>query len=135
MAGTPGGIWAPRLIRVSGFGLIAAGVLVMDPIDGFPVGTPAGMPAALSWHSYGHMAAGTVCFTSLIAACFVLGRHFSSAGKGGAAIVSRVGGTALLVGDVWAMAGGRAGALTLAIGAITAMLWISVVAGLYCRTL
>jgi hypothetical protein len=132
---TPGGVWAPRLVRVSGIGLIAAGVFVMDPADGFPTGTPAGMPATLSWHSFGHMAAGTVTFVCLIAACFVLGRHFSRAGNRGAAIASRVAGTALLVGDVWAMTGGRAGSLTLAVGAITAMLWISVVAGRYRRTM
>jgi len=59
MAGTPGGTWAPRLVGISGFGLIAAGVLVMDPADGFPVGTPAGLPTAMTWHSYGHMVAGT----------------------------------------------------------------------------
>src|SRR5262245_53305328 len=50
---TPGGVWAPRLVRVSGFGLIAAGVFVMDPADGYPAGTPAGMPATFSWHSIG----------------------------------------------------------------------------------
>lgn len=127
--GTRGGRWAPRLMRVNGFGMIAAGVLVMDPADGFPVGTPAGMPEALTWHFYGHMAAGTVSFATLIAACYVLGHHFSRTGDGGSAVASRVAGTALLVGSGWAMTGGRAGSLTLAIGAITAMVWVSVVAG------
>jgi hypothetical membrane protein len=125
---TPGGRWAPRLVRVNGLGMIAAGIFVMDPGDGFPVGTPAGLPATLSWHSYGHMAAGTVTFASLIAACYVLGHHFSRAGDRRSAVASRVAGAALLLGNGWAMSGGRAGSLTLAIGAITAMLWISVVA-------
>jgi len=135
MAGTPGGTWAPRLVGISGFGLIAAGVLVMDPADGFPVGTPAGLPTAMTWHSYGHMVAGTVCFTALIAACYVLGRHFSRADDRFAAVASRVAGTALLVGNIWAITGGRAGSLTLAIGAIAAMLWVSVVAARYLRDL
>jgi hypothetical protein len=126
-AGAPGGRWLPRLVGLSGFGMIAAGCLVMDAGDGFPVGTPAGAPATLSWHSYGHMAAGTVAFASLIAACYVLGHHYRRAGLRGAAIASRVAGTALLVGNGWAMTGGRAGSLTLAIGAITAMLWVSAV--------
>jgi hypothetical protein len=125
---TPGGLWVPRLVRVSGLGMIAAGIFVMDPADGFPVGTPAGMPSALTWHSYGHMAAGTVAFATLIAACYVLGHHFSRIGDRGYAVASRLAGTALLVGDGWAMSGGRAGSLTLAIGAITAMLWVSAVA-------
>ncbi|WP_067174736.1 DUF998 domain-containing protein [Microtetraspora niveoalba] len=133
MHGTPGGRWAPRLVLVNGVGMIAAGIFVMDPADGFPVGTPSGMPAALTWHSYGHMAAGSVAFIALIAACYVLGRHFSRAGNRGHAVASLVAGTALLVGDGWAMSGGTAGSLTLAVGTITAMLWVSVVAARYRR--
>ena len=120
--------WAPRLVGVSGLGMVAAGVLVLDPGDGFPVGTPSGMPAALTWHAYGHLAAGSITFIALIAACYVLGRHFGRAGNRRDALASRVAGTALLVGDVWAMTGGAAGSSTLAIGAITAMLWVSAVA-------
>ncbi|HKT06049.1 MAG TPA: DUF998 domain-containing protein [Rugosimonospora sp.] len=131
LRGTPGGTWAPRLVLVNGVAMMAAGVFVMDPADGFPVGTPAGMPAALSWHSYGHMACGTVAFTALIAACYVLGRHYRRAGQRGSAVASRVAGTALLVGDLWAMGGGKAGSLTLAVGAITAMLWVSLAAARY----
>jgi hypothetical protein len=126
--GTPGGRWAPRLVAASGIGMVAAGVFVMDPADGFPVGTPAGPPASLSWHSYGHIAAGTVAFASLIAACYVLGRHFDRTGDQARAVASRIAGTALLLGDAWAMTGGKAGSLTLAVGAITAMLWVSAVA-------
>jgi hypothetical protein len=107
--GTAGGTWAPRLVQVNGIGMIAAGVFVMDPADGFPTGTPYGMPKTLSWHSYGHMAAGSVAFTALIAACYVLGHHFSRAGNRSNAVASRVAGTALLIGDGWAMSGGQAG--------------------------
>ncbi|MCX5211961.1 DUF998 domain-containing protein [Kitasatospora sp. NBC_00240] len=128
MRGTPGGTWAPRLVRVFGLGMIAAGVFVMDPADGFPVGTPAGPPATLSPGGYGHMAAGSIAFTALIAACYVLGRHFSRAGRRGPAVASRVAGTALLLGNGWAMSGGPDGTVTLAVGVITAMLWVSVVA-------
>lgn len=128
LRGAPGGRWAPRLVRVNGLGMIAAGVLVMDPADGFPAGTPSGPPAVMSWHSYGHMAAGTISFVTLIAACFVLGRYFRRTGRRGVAIASRLAGTALLVGDVWAMTGGQAGSLTLGVGAIAAMLWVSAVA-------
>ncbi|WP_314248339.1 DUF998 domain-containing protein [Streptomyces sp. DSM 40907] len=126
--GTPGGTWAPRLVRVCGFGMIAAGVFVMDPADGFPVDTPYGQPATLTWHSYAHFAAGSVTFLSLIAACFVLGRHFGRAGDRRYALLSRVGGAALLLGNGWAMGGGTAGTLTLAVGVITAMLSVSLIA-------
>ncbi|MFF1415252.1 DUF998 domain-containing protein [Streptomyces sp. NPDC058289] len=128
LRGTPGGTWAPRLVRIGGIGMIAAGAFVMDPVDGFPAGAPSAEAATLTWHSYAHFAAGSVTFTSLIAACYVLGRHFGRAGNRRYALASRVAGTALLIGNGWAMSGGRAGTLTLAVGAVTAMLWISVVA-------
>jgi hypothetical protein len=63
----------------------------------------------------------------------VLARHFRSAGNRGRAVAARVAGTALLVGNGWAASGGRAGSLTLAIGAITAMLFISATAARYRR--
>lgn len=131
--GTPGGRWAPRLVAVNGVGMIAAGIFVMDPGDGFPAGTPYGQPTALSWHGYGHLAAGSVAFFALIAACYVLGRHYSRSGDRRNAVASRVAGTALLVGDGWAAGGGAAGSLVLAVGAITAMVWVAVVAGRYRR--
>jgi hypothetical protein len=129
----PGGTWAPRLVGASGVGMIAAGVFVMDPGDGFPVGTPAG-PGTLSWHGLGHMAAGSIAFIALIVACHVLGRHFRRAGRRGHAIASQLAGVTLLVGDIWAMSGGTAGSLTLAVGAITAMTWVSWVAAHYRHT-
>ena len=121
--------WLPRLVATNGVGLLAAGIFVMDPADGFPAGTPSGMPASLSWHSYAHLAAGTIAFAASIAACYVLARHFARTGARAAAVGSAVAGSSLLVGDLWAMSGGAAGSLTLAIGAITAMLWVSGVAG------
>ncbi|MER5862033.1 DUF998 domain-containing protein [Kitasatospora sp. NPDC002040] len=123
--------WAPRLLRVFGLGMIAAGVFVLDPADGFPVGTPGGVPASMSWHGMAHLAAGSITFTAMIAACYVLGRYFRRAGERGLAIGSWVAGTALLLGNGWAMSGGPAGSVTLAAGVIAAMLWISVVAARY----
>lgn len=125
---TTGGTWVPRLVRVSGIGMIAAGLLVMDPADGFPAGTPDGMPASMSWHSIGHMAAGTVTFVTLIATCFLLARIFRSLGRRGRSLGALLAGTALLAGDGWAMAGGTAGTLTLAVGATAAMVFVSLTA-------
>jgi hypothetical membrane protein len=135
MHGKPGGKWTPRLVRVNGIGMMAAGVFVMDPADGFPAGTPAGMPTTLSWHSYAHFASGTIAFAALIAACYALGRHYSRAGDRVSAIASRVAGTAALAGNLWAMTGGKAGSLTLAVGVIAAMLWVATVAARHLRSL
>ncbi|WP_240506561.1 DUF998 domain-containing protein [Thermoactinospora rubra] len=133
LRGTPGGTWTPRLVRLAGIGMVAAGAFVMDPADGFPAGTPAGMPQAISWHGYAHMAAGTLTFATLIAACFVLGRHFGRAADRRAAVAARLAGTALLLGDGWAMTGGKGGSLTLAAGAVAAMGFVSWVAARYRR--
>jgi hypothetical membrane protein len=129
LIGAPGlGGAVSRLLAVYGAGMVAAGILTPDPGDGFPAGTPAGPPAALSWHGYGHLAAGSISFLALMAACCVLGRRFARAGNRRDAVLSGIAGTALLLGNLWAMTGGRAGTLTLAVGVITAMLWISAVA-------
>ncbi|MEV4057514.1 DUF998 domain-containing protein [Amycolatopsis sp. NPDC049688] len=123
-----GGGALPKLLAVYGAGMIAAGILPPDPGNGFPAGTSEAGPAEVSWHAIGHMAAGSVSFIALIAACCVLGRRFARAGDRRSAGLSFVAGTALLAGDLWAMAGGAAGSLTLAAGAIAAMLWVSAVA-------
>lgn len=125
--------WVPRLVRLNGIGMIAAGVFVMEPADGFPVGTPAGVPATLGWQSFAHFASGTIAFAALIAACYILGRQFSRAGDRASAIASHIAGTAALAGNLWAMTGGKAGSLTLAVGVIFAMLWVSAVAARYLR--
>ncbi|MGV9770834.1 DUF998 domain-containing protein [Streptosporangium sp. NPDC003464] len=126
--GEPGGTWVPRLTLAAGIGMIGAGVFVMDPADGFPVGTPAGPPAAMSWHSIMHMVTGSVTFIALAAACFVLGRYFTRTGVRGMAVASRLAGVALIVGDGWAITGGHAGSVTLATGVMIAMAWVSLVA-------
>ncbi|RSD09191.1 DUF998 domain-containing protein [Amycolatopsis eburnea] len=125
---TSGGKAVTRLLTVYGAGMIAAGVFTPDPGNGFPAGTPAGVPATLSWHGIGHLAAGSVSFLALAAACYVLARRFARAGNRRDAVVSAVAGAALLVGNGWAMTGGAGGSLTLALGVITAMLWVSAVA-------
>jgi hypothetical protein len=132
MRGTPGGVWAPRLVAAAGLGLVAAGFLVMDPGANFPVGAPDDLPL-VSWHAVGHMVAGTVSFTALIAACFVLARHLTRTGRRAHAIACRVAGLSLALGWGWAMGGGVAGTLTLAVGAVAAMLALAGVAALVRR--
>ena len=64
--------WLAPLIAVFGLGLIASGVFVMDPENGFPIGTPDGPAATISWHGIAHLVAATVAYTGLAAACIVL---------------------------------------------------------------
>ena len=62
----------PIFVGIFGAGLIAAGLFTMDPENGFPVGTPNGPVAHMSWHSVVHSAAAAVAFTALAIAAIVL---------------------------------------------------------------
>jgi hypothetical protein len=64
--------WLARMVGGFGVGLVAAGVFPMDPQDGFPVGTPAGPAAQMSWHGIAHSAAAAAAYTTLAAACIML---------------------------------------------------------------
>lgn len=74
-----GATWGPLLLAVFGAGLVLSGMFVMDPMRGYPPGTPAGVPARLSWHHNLHDIAGLVVFVALPAAALVLARRFRSA--------------------------------------------------------
>jgi Protein of unknown function (DUF998) len=73
----PGATWGPLLVGAYGVGLIAAGIFVADPMDGFPPGTPSGPPKTISGHGVLHFIAGALGFFSLIAACLVFARRFA----------------------------------------------------------
>jgi hypothetical protein len=124
LATGPGARWAPRLLAVQGVGLLVAGVFRMDPVDGFPVGTPAGTPATLSPAAIVHNLAGSITFAALIALCFVLALRFTGAYRA----AGRGCGTLFAAGLVWCFAGGAAGALTLFLGCVTAWTWTAVTA-------
>ncbi|MGN9767144.1 DUF998 domain-containing protein [Micromonospora sp. SD12] len=66
----------PILVGIFGAGLVAAGLFTMDPEYGFPVGTPDGPVARMSWHGVAHSASAAVAFTALAVAAIVLAvRH------------------------------------------------------------
>jgi hypothetical protein len=121
------GWWVPVLLAVQGIGLTAAGVFRLDPVDGFPPGTPAGVPASMSWHSVLHNMVSSGAFAAMTALCFVLGRRFARAGRRGWAWSGRAAGVVFLAGVGWAFTGGTAGALTLLVGVAVAWLWIAAV--------
>lgn len=79
----PGGTWGPLLIGILGVALIWGGMFVADPADGFPPGTPPGVPDQLSWHGILHAVAPPVGYLAPLAACFVFARRFSGLGRRG----------------------------------------------------
>jgi hypothetical protein len=62
----------PIFVGIFGVGLIAAGLFTTDPENGFPVGTPDGPVAQMSWHAVVHSAAAAVAFTALAIAAIAL---------------------------------------------------------------
>ncbi len=125
LPGGRAGTWGPVLLAVQGAGLVVAGAFRLDPLDGFPPGTPAGQPASMSWHAMVHNAAGSLAFLSMIGLCFVLARRFAATGYRRWAASGRVCGVVFAAGLVWAFTGGRDGALTLFVGVVAAWLWIA----------
>jgi len=82
------GHWAALLLGVYGLGLIGAGLLVADPMDGFPIGTPPGPPISPSWHGPYHFVAGGIGFFALVAACLVFAGRFATLHRPGWAAFS-----------------------------------------------
>ncbi|WP_329096548.1 DUF998 domain-containing protein [Actinomadura citrea] len=62
----------PVLVAIFGVGLVAAGLLPMDPENGFPAGTPEGPVSRMSWHGVAHSVAAAVAFTALAIAAVVM---------------------------------------------------------------
>jgi hypothetical protein len=121
------GTWGPRLIGVYGVGILGAGIFRTDPALGFPPGTPAGMPATLSWHADLHNVAFLVAFTGLTAACFVVTRRFAGLGKRGWAIYCAATGLATPVLVTAAFTAVVAPGAALASLATVTSVWIAVI--------
>jgi hypothetical protein len=117
-----GGAWGPRLIGAYGAGLVAAGIFVADPMNGFPAGTPTG-PVTVSWHGMLHYVAGAVGFTGLIAACFVLARRFAADGQPGWAAYSVATGVVFLAGYAGVASGSQQPAVFLAFTVAVGIAW------------
>ena len=60
------------LVTIFGLGAIIAGVFRMDPMRGYPPGTPIGTPTELTWRHKVHDAAGPVMFLAICGACLAL---------------------------------------------------------------
>jgi hypothetical protein len=115
--------WLAPLIAVFGLGLIASGVFVMDPENGFPIGTPEGPAQAMSWHGIAHIVAATVAFTGLAAACIVMTVRMVRRRAGWAAVLNGFVALALLapVNPAWA-------SIQLAVTAFAAFAWTTALA-------
>lgn len=115
--------WAARLVGLYGLGLIGAAVFVADPMEGFPPGTPPGRPVVATWHGTMHIVAAGIGFLGLIAACFVMARHFHSSGRRGWELLSWVTGLAFLAGFLGLASGSESRLALLAFWAALLLVW------------
>ena len=137
LAGGGGATWGAGLLAAHGLALVAAGVFVADPVDGFPAGTPAGAPLEVSLTGLLHMAAGGLGFGCLVAAAWVLARRFADEGRRGWARASVATGVVVLAGFGGVASGSTSSwaVLGLWIGVVAGWTWIAAVSvHLYRRT-
>ncbi len=117
-----GATWGPRLIGAFGACLMAAGVFVADPVNGYPVGYPAVEP---TWHSTAHGFAALGSGLLLTAAIFVFAARFLAQRKISWAIYSALSG---VVYFILPWINPDLGSLLLPIASVIGWGWVSVVA-------
>ena len=121
-----GSRWAPRLLFITGAGLVGGGIFHPDPSGGYPPGTPPGASAVSSWHGVLHQVCGSAAFIALIVFCVILARRYRALGQPRMAAFSWLAGALCAAGV--ATGGMPHGTLTLFIGVSIALLWAAVTA-------
>ncbi|PRZ07686.1 uncharacterized protein DUF998 [Isoptericola sp. CG 20/1183] len=113
------------VVGVFGLALVASGVFPMDPMRGYPPGTPDTTPEETSWRHRLHDHAGVVAFAAVplaaLAAAFALPEVWWKVYSGTTAALA--GGGLLAFGQAWEEDSRRAGLLqkaTIAVG----WLWV-----------
>jgi hypothetical protein len=118
----------PRARAVSWFlgafgaSMIVAAAFRADPVDGFPPGTPEGLPTSISSTGMVHFAAGALGFVSLAVACLLAARAMSRRNERALARLSLGSGLVVLLGFFGGPLKGSHASPVLGI-------WIAVVAG------
>jgi hypothetical protein len=107
---------------VYALGMIAAAIFRADPMDGFPPGTPLGVPTTMSPTGLVHFAAGAVTFLAMAIACWAGARTMSRRAERGLARFSLLAGIVVFLGFF----GGAA--FSASVGGV-AGIWVAVVMG------
>lgn len=94
-AGGRDSIWGPLLIGAVGIGLIGSGIFIIDPVSGYPPGTPA--ISDYTWHGALHDLFSVPTFVGWPVACLVFARRFAGWGQRGWAIYSAASGVLFAV--------------------------------------
>lgn len=111
------------LLTLFGLGMIGAGIFVADPMNGFPPGTPAGRPHAVSVHGVLHIVSAGVGFLGLAAACVAIAQLFAREGRRTWAWSSRLTGVLFLAGFAGLAFGSDSAAVVLGFWAVLLLAW------------
>jgi hypothetical protein len=111
-----------------GLGMLVAAAFPMDPSDGFPVGTPEGMPTVVSTSGIVHFAAGGLGFVSLAISCFFMVAAMRRRLQPALARFSLVAGIVIPIAFIGGMVLQAPGILGIWFSVITQFLWIAVMA-------
>jgi hypothetical protein len=111
-----------------GLGMIVAAAFPIDPSDGFPVGTPAGMPTSVSTSGIVHFAAGGLGFLSLAIGCFFMAAAMRRRLQPALARFSLVAGIVIPVAFIGGMILQAPGIAGIWLSVLTQFLWIGVMA-------
>jgi len=107
------------LLGAYGLAVFLAAFFRADPVDGFPPGTPEGIPAGISTTGLLHFAVGALGFAMLGLSCLAASRSLARKGMRALSRLSLVSGLVVLAGFF--------GGMTPSIG--IAGIWVAVVAG------
>lgn len=121
--GSRGVCWS---LGAFGASLIAAAVFPADPVDGFPPGTPEGMPASISTPGLVHFIAGTLGFVSLAVSCFFAASAMSRRNAKSLSRLSLACGLIVLLGFFAGPLLGPAGIVGIWISVVTGWVWLAV---------
>jgi hypothetical protein len=109
-----------------GAAMIMAAVFPADPVDGFPPGTPKGMPTSISTTGLMHFVAGAFTFALLgfsgLAAAWTMMRHRNTM----LALVSLFSGLAVLIGFFGGIASPAIGIAGIWFAVVAGFAWLSV---------
>ena len=122
LSGGRGRIWVPVLMTIYGIGLIGAGVLVADPMNGFPIGSS--QPAGMTMNGMMHAVSGGLGFIGFISCCFVIAGRFREIGKRGGSIFSLVTGVSFLAAFVGIASGTSSATAVVAFWCALILSWV-----------
>ena len=109
-----------------GASMVAAAIFRADPMDGFPIGTPLGMPTTISTHGLIHFIAGALGFTSLAISCFFGAAVMRRRGVRSLGLVSLLAGLGIVVGFYGGMALFNGGVLGIWFAVVVGWAWLVV---------